>query len=617
MDKELKKIKKLYGEVMMHYCRDNFALILDTPDLILNILTSNFHPTHELYNDLEENNLLLKFKEYIFTKINKEEEKVVEVTETPEELMAQAGYNLYECLTEEDIQKFKKYYAKGEELCTFRTHRLRTSRVFFAVKKNVDEIKREDFPNPSRQDEYGTSVISIQFTKDGTNTLSIKNRYNHTVDNPDATFSNNLDNIIPGLTDSFEEYYGLKQQFTTKGFEIPGYILANDGKYYKYNYEMDNIYYCPNNIIIDNFEVKKYPKEKYLVLDYFILDLEQRKIYFYKPVINDFFLKSLGQIEKIEIRNEKEEKKVLITPAEGEVIEISLDKLNRIISYKNNNIKEINYAFLNLNKCLRQIEMNNVVKIDDLFLHDNRALSDLNLPKLEVVGHDFMYHNLALRKLNLPNVKMVGHSFLERNCKLNLLYMPNLEKVGNSFLGFNNALKRISLPNLTDVLDDFLVNNYYGLEEVYLPKLENVRDYFLAYNKSLKSLILPSLKHVGHSFLENNVSLNILSLPNLEIVGKFFLSYNKDLRELNLPSLKSLSHYFLDHNSNLEKVHLLNLETIGSYFLGDCSESLKIFIAPKLKETWEIKRFTFRKIYSNLEEFIIADNNLSLQRKLD
>ena len=30
---------------------------------------------------------------------------------------------------------------------------------------DVADIKREDFKNPTRQDEYGTSVISIQFNK--------------------------------------------------------------------------------------------------------------------------------------------------------------------------------------------------------------------------------------------------------------------------------------------------------------------------------------------------------------------------------------------------------------------------------------------------------------------
>ena len=152
---------------------------------------------------------------------------------------------------------------KGEELCTFNGGRLNSCYVFFAVKKNVNEIKRENFKNPFRQDEYGTSVISIQFSKDDTYTLSIKNRYNHTVNNPDATFSNDLDNIIPGLTKSFENYYGHQINSSKQVFELDGYVRANDGKFYKYNYEVDNIYYCPDNIIIDNFEVKReYANEK-------------------------------------------------------------------------------------------------------------------------------------------------------------------------------------------------------------------------------------------------------------------------------------------------------------------------------------------------------------------
>ena len=213
----------------------------------------------------------------------------MELIKTPEELLAQVGYELKECHSEEDIQSYKKYYAKGEELCTFNGGRLNRCRIFFAVKRDVDKIRRKDYSNPKREDEYGTSVLSIQFTKDETNMLSIKNRYNNTVNNPDATFSNNLDNIIPGLTESFEKHYGIVQKYNNKDFEIEGYVRANDGKYYKYNYEINNIYYCPDNIIIDNFAVKRYAKEKYMIIDYFILNLVNKKIYLYDEKIILYF----------------------------------------------------------------------------------------------------------------------------------------------------------------------------------------------------------------------------------------------------------------------------------------------------------------------------------------
>ena len=161
--------------------------------------------------------------------------------------MKLAGYTLYECHTEEEIQSFKKYYAPDEALCTFKGNRLDTCIVFFAVKDNVDEIKRENFTKPRREDEYGTSVISIQFSRDSVNTLSIKNRYNHRVNNPDNTFYNNLDNIIPGLTHSFNQYYGLdiNSNISSK-LKLENFILGSDKKYHHYNIENQNIYFCSN-----------------------------------------------------------------------------------------------------------------------------------------------------------------------------------------------------------------------------------------------------------------------------------------------------------------------------------------------------------------------------------
>ena len=204
---DLKLIKRHYGEKMMHLCRELFPTLLETPGLLFELISNKFAYTKYLYDDLVEFDNISDFKSVIYSQLVTEKDKK-EVTESPQELMDKAGYILYECHSEKDIQKFKKYYAKGEELCTFRGGRLKSCHVFFAVKKNVDEIKREDFDEPKRQDEYGTSVISIQFSKGKYNTLSIKNRYNHTVDFPDSTFSNNLENIHEGLTAAFENKYG-------------------------------------------------------------------------------------------------------------------------------------------------------------------------------------------------------------------------------------------------------------------------------------------------------------------------------------------------------------------------------------------------------------------------
>ena len=247
MADDLKIIKNKFGENMSNLCKELFPTILENPGLLSNIMLSHFYPNHFLFNDILANNLLNDFKDYIYSFIISKDEININEKRTPFEILKEKGYTLYECHTESDIQKFKKYFNKREELCTFRDNRLEKCYVFFAIKDNALELNRNDFINPQRQDEYGTSVISIQFTKDDSQTLSIKNRYNHSVTNPDSTFSNNLDNIAIGLTSAFYNTYGLKQNIISNNFEIDNYVYANDEKYYKYNYEINNVYYCPNN----------------------------------------------------------------------------------------------------------------------------------------------------------------------------------------------------------------------------------------------------------------------------------------------------------------------------------------------------------------------------------
>ena len=160
---DLKLIKKHYGENMMHLCRELFPTLLETPGLLFEIMTKKFAYSKLIYDDLVEQEDI--FKTIIFNEADKHYcfKDDIKEHKTPKELLEEAGYDFYECHTEEDIQSFKKYYKKGEKLCTFRGDRLKRCHVFWAVKKNVDEIKRENFKNPERQDEYGTSVMSIKF----------------------------------------------------------------------------------------------------------------------------------------------------------------------------------------------------------------------------------------------------------------------------------------------------------------------------------------------------------------------------------------------------------------------------------------------------------------------
>ncbi len=535
MKNELKMIKKLYGEQMVHYCRDNFATILEEDGVLLHILTSNFNPSHNIYNDLYLSRSLDEFKNFIFNKFESRDKKFPDATESPKELLAKAGYDLYECHTEEEIQNFRKYYARGEELCTFRGLRLNKCHVFFAVKKDVAEIKREDYPHPERQDRYGTSVISIQFTKDGSHTLSIKNRYNHAVPNPDATFSNNLDNIINGLTMSFEKYYGLKQQNPSYSFEMPNYVCANDGKFYRYNYEMNNIYYCPDNIIIDNFEVKKYEKEKYVIFDYFILDLVNKKITLYDSKRQDGLIDTLKDIEKIEVIKGKEDKLINITLKDKEEVKITLNDNNEIIKIESNDLKKIGDNFLHYNKTLEEIDLPGVLVVGNRFLTKNKKITKINLASLQKIGNEFLIKNNSLEELILPNVEAIGDDFLISNRSLQVFKAPELTWVGHNFLKYNIAITELDLPSLKRAGNQFIYFNN-NIQVVNLPNLEEVGDSFLGFNDVLLELSLPKLQKAGSHFLYLNRSLEKLDLPMLRKVGSHFLYLNKTITEINAPN---------------------------------------------------------------------------------
>ena len=494
MNKDLKIIKKKYGEEMMHLCRELFPTLLEQEGLLPRLLHDNFKESRSLVKDIIDNNLEEEFKNYIYNQVDVENNYEEVGSKRPEELLKEAGYKLYECHNEEEIQSFRKYYSPGEALCTFRGGRLNRCFVFFAIKENVDEIKRENFPKPQRQDEYGTSVISIQFTRDASHTLSIKTRYNHTVNNPDSTFGNNLDNIIPGLTNSFDKYYGLHQSHIQNTFEIPGYVKANDGKYYKYNYEINNIYYCENNVIIDNFEVKEYPHEQYIVLDYFILDLKNKQIqtYWNDMELEDSFPNTIGTIKDIKIENDKDNKNILIKNDDSDEVDIiiTLDKNNRIIALKNDKVENISNSFLLYNKSLTSIELPNVTNIGDYFLRYNNSLMSIEIPNATTISRSFLSWNNTLTSIELPNVTNIGDYFLYNNESLTNVELPNATTIGHSFLPYNNSLTSIELPNVTNIGDYFLCNNK-SLTNVELPNAEIVGNYFCSNCKNIETANIP------------------------------------------------------------------------------------------------------------------------------
>jgi len=88
--------------------------ILEQEGLLTKLITEYFAESHFLYDDINKKNAEDDLKSYIFILIDVENDNKVDEEESPEVLLDRAGYTLYKCETEEEIQVFKKYYAEGE-----------------------------------------------------------------------------------------------------------------------------------------------------------------------------------------------------------------------------------------------------------------------------------------------------------------------------------------------------------------------------------------------------------------------------------------------------------------------------------------------------------------------
>lgn len=519
-NKDLKYIKKHYGEEMMHLCREMFPKILEKEGVLFEILKTHFSENHRIGKDIKKNFKEDEFKSYVYSyyDVDKNNSKV-ETQKSAEELLSEVGYKLYpECKTEAELQSFKKWYYHGEELCSFFGNRLDICRVWFAVKNNAEELKREKFPDPKRQDEYGTSVISIQFTKSEHQTLSIKNRYNHSVENPDNTFDNDLDNINLGLTDAFERDFGVRDMvFGEPELQLDDYVCIR-GKHYHFNKKINNIYYCDKNSAIKDFEVVTLPNHQMFV-DYFVVDFKEKTIKVFDENIDDCFPETIGKIKSINFK----EGVLKFSVENGLDVEICLDENNDIVSYKNENVKKCGDNFYQKGKHLKVLSMPNLEECGNNFLHDCKTEFEYDLSNLKICKDNFCFSNNKNKIINFEKMQSCGENFFVSNCVIEKVNMPSLVCCGQLFIFNCGKLKELKMPSLERCGDDFAGANV-EMEKLHLPSLQICGDDFLFSNTKLKKLNLPFLETCGYGFLMSNEVIEKVNFP--------FVNMNDDLKRL-------------------------------------------------------------------------------------
>lgn len=443
MDKDLKLIKENFGEDFALFCSKKFEDILKYEGLLSSTLLNLFYPNQELYKDLLKNNLILQFKKYIYSilKINVSNR----AQKTPDELFNGKGYELRKIINISELSEYRKFYTDSElpEIFNEFDNYNKEYDIFIAIKNNAEKLNRSNYFNPSKHDKYATSLMILLFKKDAYHDLKIINRYNKNIDNYDTTYNNNLDNIVKGLNASFDYYYGIRQvKFLGNKFEIPGYIFAQDGKMYKYNYKINGVSYCKDNIIIDTFGMKKLNND-YILMDYFVVDLNSNKIYLYDSFIEDGFSDFVLNIESIDYNGDFNLLNIRFTG--GEYARIVLDKDNKIVSINSNISKDISDYFLRYNNTLRSLSLNNVQKIGKKFLNSNEVLDNLSLDKTLYIDDYFLTYNKDLDSLILPNVRYIGKKALYFNNKITSIDTPNIQVIHKYFMKNNTVIgKKLS-----------------------------------------------------------------------------------------------------------------------------------------------------------------------------
>lgn len=592
-NKDLAYIKKFYGEQFMHLCRSLFPTLLETEGLLSSIIASKFAPTHALCNALEYPEQREKFSAYIFHLSNTETKFNENVNnETPEQLMKNAGYILYpECQTEDDIQSFKKYYVPREELCTFDGGRLDSCRVWFAVKENVESINREDFDNPSIDDEYSTSVISIQFTRGTTfPILSIKSRYNHMVRNPDCTLNNNLDNIIPGLTESFRQYKKIPTNVSTSvngTFALPNFVLANNGKYYKVVDSFGEFAFCENNVIFDKCEAIEFNKNKVLLVENYILDFEKKTVSTYKNEENekDAFAEAIGNIKKMQIQVvDNQHKKVTITNDENQNIVLTINNQNQLIEYYNPYVTKCEKNFLANNEHLQKLDLPNAIIMDENCLAKAYEIANVNVPKLKTIGKNCFNPNRlgCLEEVFAPSLEILGDNCFENALFLKKFDAPNLVNMGRRFLNNCPQLKQFNAPNLVEMKAECF-SNCKSLKTLDLPNLKAMEKRCFDGAENLEKINLPSLIEMNDQCFMYNIEANQVNMPNVESIGNCCFSANQRLKTLDLPKVTNIGADFFTENDVLEELHAPKLTKLenNSFHYG-CN--LKQLDTPSLTE---------------------------------
>ncbi len=457
----------------------------------------------------------------------------------PFELLHMAGYEFVEYAdTLEKQNAIKKYFRPNEELCTFEDKtRFEKFYIINAIKYNIDSIKPSQ--KPMRQDEYGTSVISIQILKTGGH-ISIKNRYNHSVEYPDSTFDNNPDGIIPGLSIALKKKFNVDWQLT--GNNLPDNFALVMNKIIKYNYKIGDIYFGENFYALHD-KIYEINKDSQVVLDYFIWDNKEKRL-LNPSGLDDGFIDAFNT----EIKN----KKITAKPKGifADNVEIVRIQNGKIVYVNFPSVGHIGDGFMRHSNGLMELNLTSVLTVKNEFLRFCRNNVKISMPNLTDVGNDFLGCNTGLTEIDLQKLQTIGDNFLNKNTCIVKINFPNVIKIGLMFMGNNNSVMEFYCPKLKYIGRYFMEKNDC-LTELYLSELLQIENRFMYFNNSIKKIYFPKVNKIGNDFMHNNRCLTDVVMHS-EYIGDNFL-FNNPLKNKLLTAIMGQNNIFVPNDKGYSR----------------------------------------------------------------
>ena len=407
----------------------------------------------------------------------------------PFELLYSAGYDAVYADTRAKQDAIKPYFAKNEELCTFRDpDRYKNYYIVNVVHRDADKLQRKQFTKPEREDAYGTSVMSIQILKTG-GFISIKNRYNHAVQSPDNTYYSNPDNIVPGLAAALSKYFNVT--FDAQSAILPSGYTVIDNHLCKVNIEAGNTYYGADFVATDG-KITPIDKRSQIVMDDSVFDLKSKGTIFN----NKNYLDGGSSVASI-FADQARDKKIHITKTPDGATRLSCD--------------------------------------DDTYVDviDGQIVA-VSFPNLTHLPTAFMYNNRKCRKVLLPNAHGTAHNLLLNDPELEEIDISQVEALGNNSLYAAKKLKHLSVPNVKTVGFNVL-RDARSLEKLEMPAVETIEEMFLMNGYAMRHLSLPNVREIGDHFMQHNKHLETLDIHNVRKIGQYVLSHNSKLTGLYTP----------------------------------------------------------------------------------